>query len=29
MDAAYALGYLAMRVGGRMHLQRDGGGFSG
>jgi GT2 family glycosyltransferase len=29
MDAAYALGYLAVRVGGRQSAQRDGGGFSG
>lgn len=29
MDAAYALGYLTVRVGGRQGAQRDGGGFSG
>jgi len=29
MDAAYALGYLAVRVGGWPRPQRDGGGFSG
>jgi glucosyl-dolichyl phosphate glucuronosyltransferase len=28
MDAAYALGYLAVRVGGRQTAQRDGGEFS-
>ena len=29
MDAAYALGYLAVCVGGRQSTQRDGGGYGG
>jgi hypothetical protein len=29
MDAEYALGYLAVRVGGSQREQREGGGFSG
>ena len=29
MDAAYALGYLAVCIGGRQSTQRDGGGFGG